>query len=67
MEETTKKKRGRKKKTETAPGFSVEAMRAAAGNYGNGKLMKHRLVMNFGKTRAAAIMKEVEVIRKIVV
>lgn len=66
MEETTKKKRTRKKKTET-PAVSTEAMRAAAGIYGKGKIMQHRLIMNFGKAKAAEIMKEVETINNMVV
>lgn len=68
--EVEKKKRGRKKKTEQAtPDNEITrlAMLALSGRYGKGPIMAHRLRMNYGKSKAAQIMKEVDNISKMVV
>lgn len=64
------KKRGRKKK---APEKVVDneitriAMLAISGAYGKGKFMQHRLQMNYGKSKTAEILKEIDKISKMIV
>lgn len=64
--ETPKKTRTKKK---TAPDNEITrlAMIALTGKYGKGRLMVHRLEMNYGKSKTAAIMKEVDTLSKMVV
>lgn len=65
--EVEKKKRGRKKKTAPDNDITRIALLAIAGRYGKGKMMSHRLVMNYGKHKAALIMAEIDTINKMVV
>ena len=64
------KKRGRKKKE---PEKVIEnpitrlALLAIAGVFGKGKLMQHRLTMNYGKAMTAEILKEIDKISKMIV
>ena len=53
---TEKKGRGRKKR-ET---MSQQAKFAVLGVYGKGNIMRHRLIMNYGRQKAAEIIAEVD-------
>ena len=62
------KKRTRKKKVEkTDIEITKAAFLALSGIYGSGRFMEHRLVMNYGKKKAALILKEIDNISKTIV
>ncbi len=65
----SEKKRGRKKKKPENVNNEITriAMLAISGAYGKGKFMHHRLIMNYGKSKTAEILKEIDNISKMVV